>query len=68
LQMSRKRACELLRMARALEDLPLIDGAFARGEISWSAVRELTRVAVGETEAEWLELAKTGPISMRRRR
>ncbi len=62
LQMARKRVCELLRMARALEDLPLIDAAFAKGEISWSAVRELTRVAVRETEAEWLELAKTSTL------
>jgi len=62
LQMTRKRACESMRMARALEDLPLIDGAFAKGEISWSAVRELTRVALRETEAEWLELAKTSTL------
>lgn len=26
--------------------------------MSWSAVRELTRVAVGETEHEWLEVAR----------
>ncbi len=57
LQMVRKRVCELLRMARTLEELPLIDAAFSKGEISWSAVRELTRVAMRETEAEWLELA-----------
>ncbi len=62
LQMARKRVRELLRMARALEDLPLIDAAFAKGEISWSAVRELTRVAVRDTEAEWLELAESSTL------
>jgi len=62
LQMARKRVGELLRMARALEDLPLIDAAFAKGEISWSAVRELTRIAMGETEAEWFDLARTSTL------
>src|SRR6185436_5756867 len=28
------------------------------GELSWSAVRELTRVAVRDTEQEWLEFAR----------
>ena len=46
LQIAPKKTRELLRVARALEELPLIDEAFAKGKISWSAVRELTRVAV----------------------
>ena len=45
---------ERLRMAEALEALPLLDGAFAAGERFFSAVRELTRVATAETEAEWM--------------
>src|SRR5262245_41130667 len=46
---------ERLRMAEALERLPLLDGAFAAGERYFSAVRELTRVATAETEAEWMD-------------
>lgn len=43
-----------LRVARALEALPLIREALYRGRINWSAAREVTRVAVPETEAAWL--------------
>ncbi|MBN1422848.1 MAG: Holliday junction branch migration DNA helicase RuvB [Planctomycetes bacterium] len=53
-----KEAREDIRIGRALGRLPLIENAFARGEICWSKVRELTRVAVPETEEEWLALAK----------
>jgi hypothetical protein len=48
---------EKLRVAEALEGLPAFAHALSSGEITWSAVRELTRVAVGETEHEWLEFA-----------
>jgi hypothetical protein len=47
---------EKLRVSDALEGLPAIERALSSGEISWSAVRELTRVAAPETEHEWLEL------------
>lgn len=56
-QVPMRKTRELLRVARALDDLPLIDGAFAAGSISWSAVREISRVAVRDTEKEWLDLA-----------
>ena len=49
---------EKLRVAEALEGLPALERALSSGEISWSAVRELTRVAVSETEHEWLEFAR----------
>ena len=58
LEISAKEANSLLRIARALEDLPEIDNAFALGELSWSKVREITRVATAETEGKWLEFAK----------
>ncbi len=48
---------EKLRVAEALETLPGIAGALETGGLSWSAVRELTRVAVPETEREWLAAA-----------
>ncbi len=48
---------EKLRVAEALEELPATHDALRSGELNWSAVRELTRVAVPETEREWLEVA-----------
>ena len=53
-------ANEKVRAARALEHLPLISEAMARGELSFSKVRALTRAAVPENEAELLEFARAG--------
>lgn len=50
-------AREKVRAARALESLPLTSAAMARGELSFSQVRALTRVADRETEAQLLDLA-----------
>src|SRR5438094_9905263 len=52
-----RAAREHVRVARRLPELPLIHGAFARGELSYAKVRALTRVATGETEEELLSLA-----------
>lgn len=49
---------EKLRVAAALETLPVLDEALASGRLTWSAVRELTRVATAETEQEWLRSAE----------
>ena len=49
---------ERLRVGRALTELPVLDGAFARGELCFSAVRELTRVAARQTEEAWRDWAK----------
>jgi 5-methylcytosine-specific restriction endonuclease McrA len=46
---------EKLRVAHALRRLPLLREEFRTGRRHYSAVRELSRVAVPETEAEWLE-------------
>jgi hypothetical protein len=51
-------AREKVRVARALGDLPLISGAMARGQLSFSKVRALTRVATPGNEKELLELAR----------
>src|SRR5689334_11066542 len=40
---------EKLRVAEALEQLPVVAKALETGELNWSAARELTRVAVAET-------------------
>jgi hypothetical protein len=48
---------ERLRVARALETLPEIAAKFRAAELTFTAVRELTRVASADTEREWLEAA-----------
>ena len=53
-------AREHVRVAHALADLPLNAGALARGEISYSKVREVTRVATPETEERLLKVARAG--------
>jgi hypothetical protein len=53
---SPRTARERLRVAEALESLPVTRQALADGELSFSAVRELTRsgVVTAETEDDWL--------------
>ena len=57
---NRNTANEKVRAARALEHLPLISAAMARGEISFTKVRALTRAATAENEAELLDFARAG--------
>ena len=61
-------------VGRALLDLPEIDRALCEGTLFWSQARELVRIAVPETEAEWLEWARgrsareiTAQMSIRRK-
>ena len=49
---------ERLRVARALGELPRIADALAAGELHYSAVRALSRIATETTEDEWLEAAR----------
>src|SRR6187399_3785742 len=49
---------EKLRVAEALEELPETARELQSGHASFSAVRELTRVATPSTEKEWLEAAQ----------
>jgi hypothetical protein len=51
-------AMERLRVARAIVELPLVAEALENGQLAHSAVRELSRVAIPETEAAWLEAAR----------
>ena len=53
-------ARERVRVARALGTLPRLARAFAGGEISYSKVRALTRVATPETEEQLLGIARAG--------
>jgi hypothetical protein len=56
-------AREKVRVAHALESLPLISAAMARGELSYSKVRALTRVANAATESALLNVALHGTAS-----
>jgi len=53
-----REARERVRIGRALRQLPEIERALVDGELSYSRVREITRVATAGTELEWLELAR----------
>jgi hypothetical protein len=60
-------AMERLRVAEALLRLPGLRDALAANDLSWSAVRELSRVAVPATEAEWIACATGRPCARSRR-
>ena len=55
-------ARERVRVARALGMLPLLAEALARGEMSYSKVRALTRVATPQTEARLLAVGRAGTV------
>ena len=53
-------ARERVRVARALGDLPLMSKAMRRGELSYSKVRALTRIATPDTEQSLVDLGRAG--------
>lgn len=57
LGLSRRSTRDLVLAGERLEHLLEVDDAFASGKIRWSAVRELVKVVVPETELEWLTAA-----------
>src|SRR5699024_2815799 len=56
-------AREKVRVAHALGELPKISGSFSKGEISYSKVRAMTRVATPESEEFLLMIALHGTAS-----
>jgi hypothetical protein len=56
-------AREKLRVAKALVDLPLISASFEKGEVSFSKVRAMTRVAQPKNEKHLLNIALNGTAS-----
>ena len=53
-------AREKVRVARALTDLPLLSEALAKGELGYSKVRALTRIATAGNEADLLNIGLHG--------
>jgi len=51
---SPRAALDRLRVAKAIEELPQIADALTTGELSFSAAREITRVATPDTEQAWI--------------
>lgn len=60
-QLAPGTAREHVRVARALQGLPLVRAEFAAGRMSYYKVRELTRIATPGTEADLVEM--TGPMT-----
>ena len=56
-------ARQYVRIARALPELPLLCEAFGRGEVSYSKVRAITRIATPDNEEQWLGIARSGTAS-----
>ena len=53
-------AREKVRVARALAELPLLSEALAKGELGYSKVRALTRIATPDNEADLLDVGLHG--------
>ena len=58
LGMGTRAAYERVKVARALRELPLTMAAFSRGQLSWTQVRAVCRVAVAADEQTYIELAR----------
>ncbi|MCC6996340.1 MAG: HNH endonuclease [Deltaproteobacteria bacterium] len=63
LGLSSRMAYERVRVVEALADLPLTQATLAAGGVTYSAVRELSRVMTPANEAAWL--AHAGKMSVR---
>ncbi|MBA2631041.1 MAG: DUF222 domain-containing protein, partial [Thermoleophilaceae bacterium] len=60
---SEMTARDQVRVARRMPELPGIQESFARGELSYSQVRALTRVATPETERDLVQLARHATVA-----
>lgn len=57
--LAEQTARDQVRVARRMRELPVITAAFGRGELSYSKVRALVRVATPESDGDLAELART---------
>jgi len=55
---SPSKTSQFLRLAETLEALPLMKAAAANGEIPWTKLREVARVATPASEREWVAEAR----------
>ncbi len=61
--MSLRTARDHVRVARALEHLPVMTAAFGAGQLSYSKVRAMTRVATPKSETDLVAVARHGTAS-----
>ncbi len=61
-QLRRSEAFEYVRVAKALVALTTLREAFAKGRVGWSAVKAITRVANADSQADWIEFARTNGV------
>ena len=59
LGLRRGKGGDLLRIGRALPELVELRQAMADGDVTWTAAREVVKVAVPETEASWVRYAES---------
>jgi hypothetical protein len=52
-------ARERVRVAARLRDLPAVAESFGQGEMSWTQVRAITRVARPDDGIDWVEIARS---------
>src|SRR6186713_2035087 len=57
LGLSLRSSRERIRVGRALRELPRLFSALMAGDVTYSRVREVTRVARPDTERQWLDAA-----------
>ena len=58
MEFCQSKAYYYINMSNKLEVLPETKNAVAKGEIEWTKVKEVARVATPETEVQWLAEAK----------
>ena len=56
-RMSRSATFEAIRVTKALDELAETRRAFLSGALDWSSLRELTRIALPDTEGAWVKFA-----------
>lgn len=58
LDLARGKGGDLLRIGRKLTELPVLRAAMAEQRVSWTAAREVVKIATPETEAGWVARAE----------
>src|SRR5262249_45551361 len=58
LDFSERKTRDLIELVERAAGLPRIRNAFEQGEIHYTKLRTIARVATAESEAEWLERAR----------
>lgn len=55
----KSEAYDIIKTAKALPHIPRSADAYEAGDISWAKLKQIARVATEESDAAWLEFART---------